>query len=162
MAAGVTIVLILVGLPLLAWWVGGRAFWSRLRPRAFSDPWRDLVQQHRLSAADASRVATAVPRGLQFDAAHLRPAAVDWAERLLDQETLRWPRTLTGRIGAGLAVLWACGVIGFLLHSVLSGRPEDVNWSTVALYVGLGVWLLRRRRNLRRAVERNQDEPATA
>ena len=162
MTAGVTIVLILVGLPLLAWWLGGRTFWSRLSPRAFSDPWRDLVTQHRLSAADASRVAHAVPRGMALAQPHLRVAAVDWARRLIEQETLRWPRTLAGRVGAGLVVLWACGVIGFLLYRVLTGRPGDVNWGTVIVYEDLAVWLRRRRRNLRRAIELNQDEPATA
>ena len=162
MTAGVTILLLLVGLPLLAWWVGGRAFWSRLHPRAFSDPWRDLVTQHRLSAADASRVAHAVPRGMALEQPHLRSAAAAWGERLIEQETLRWPRTLTGRIGAGLAVLWACGVIGFLLHRLLTGHPEDVNWGTVILYAGLALWFRRRRRLLRQAIERNQDQPASA
>lgn len=160
MVAGLTVVLILVGLPLLAWWVGGRGFWSRLRPGAEADPWRDLVQRHRLSPVDAPRVAHAVPRGLELAEPHLRAAAVDWAERLIEQETVRWPRSAKGRMLAGLAVLWACGVVGLLLHRLLTGRPEDVNWVTVAIAVGWGIWSVHRRRALRRAIEANRDEPA--
>ena len=162
MTGGVTIVLVLVGLPLLAWWVGGRRFWSRLRPRAYPDAWRELVERHRLSPADAPRVAYAVPRGLALEEPPLRAAAVDWAERVIEQETLRWPATRTGRFFASVGVAWFVCVIGFLLYLVVTGRPEDVNWGTVIVYAGVAVWLRRRRRNLRRAVELNQDEPATA
>ena len=162
MTAGVTIVLILVGLPLLAWWVGSRAYWFRLRPRAHPDAWRELVLRHRLSAADAPRVAYAVPRGLPLEEPPLRAAAVDWAERVIEQETFRWPASRRGRIVAAFVGLWVLGNVGFLLYLVLRGRPGDVNWSTLVLYAGLVLWWRRRRRLLRQAVERNQDEPATA
>jgi hypothetical protein len=160
--AALAIVLILVGLPLLAWWVGRRRFWSRLRPGAEPDPWGDVVRTHRLSASEAPRVAHAVPRGAALDEPRLRAAAVDWARRLIEQETIRWPTSRTGRVFAGAAVVWLLCVIGLLLHRVLTGRPEDVNWTTVIIYAGVLLWFRRRRRLLRRAVELNQDEPATA
>ena len=162
MTAGVTIILILVGLPLLAWWLGGRAFWSRLRPGAERDPWGDVVRRHRLSQSDAPRVAHAVPRGVALDQPHLRAAAVDWAERLLEQETVRWPTSRKGRILAGVAVLWFVGVVALVLQRLLTGRPEDVNWVTVVIAVGFGIWSVRRRRMLRRPIQLNQDEPAPA
>ncbi len=162
MTAGVTIVLILVGLPLLAWWVGGRRFWSRLRPGAEPDPWREVVQQHRLSASEAPRVAHAVPRGVALEDPRLRAAAVDWAERLMEQETVRWPTSRKGRLLAGAAVLWFVGVMALIVQRLLTGRPEDVNWVTVAIVVGFGIWSVHRRRMLRRAVQLNRDERATA
>jgi hypothetical protein len=158
--AGVIIVLILVGLPLLAWWLGGRRFWSRLRPGAERDPWGDVVRRHRLSPSEAPRVAHAVPRGMALDDPRLRAAAVDWAERLRDQETVRWPTSLKGRLLAGLAVLWAVGVVAVVLQRLFTGRPEDVNWVTVAIAVGFGIWSVRRRRALRRAVAVNSGPPA--
>ena len=160
MTAGVTIVLILVGLPLLAWWLGGRRFWSRLRPGAERDPWGDVVRTHRLSPSEAPRVAHAVPRGVALDQPHLRAAAVDWAERLMEQETVRWPTTRRGRLLAGLAVLWFLGVVTLLVQRLVTGHPEDVNWMTVAIAVGFGVWAVRRRRALRRAVVVNSGPPA--
>jgi len=160
--AGLIIVLILVGLPLLAWWVGGRSFWSRLRPAADRDAWRELVQRHGLSSSDAPRVAHAAPRGMALDEPRLRAAAVDWAGRLIEQETVRWPMSRIGRFLAGAAVAWFLCICGFLLHRVLTGHPEDVNWGMVILYGGFAFWFRRRRRLLRRTIELNEDEPATA
>lgn len=160
MTAALTIVLILIGLPLLAWWVGGRRFWSRLRPGAEADPWGDVVREHRLSASEAPRVASAVPRGVALDEPRLRAAAVDWAGRLMEQETVRWPRSAKGRILAGLTVLWFLGVVALILQRLLTGRPEDVNWVTVAIVAGFGIWSVHRRRALRRAVAVNSGPPA--
>ncbi|SDE55275.1 hypothetical protein SAMN05660485_01054 [Blastococcus fimeti] len=162
MTAVLAILLILVGLPLLAYWLGGRGVWSRLRPGAEADPWRDVVRRHRLSSSDAPRVAHAVPRGLALAEPHLRQAAVDWAERLIEQESVRWPTTRKGRLLAGAAVLWFVGVVAFLVQRLVTGRPEDVNWVTVAIVVGFGIGSVHRRRMLRRTIELNRDEPAIA
>ena len=84
--------MIAVGLPLLAWWVAGRPYWSRLRPGAEPDPGRDLVRRHGLSAGEAARIAADVPRGLRLPDPRLRRAAVDRARELLEQEQVRLPR----------------------------------------------------------------------
>lgn len=47
-AAGVA-VLLLVGLPLLAWGVSRWRGWSRLRPGREDDPWVDVQRRHRIT-----------------------------------------------------------------------------------------------------------------
>ena len=158
-AAWVIVGLLVFGVPLLAWWLGGRRMWDRLRPGAEPDPWRDAVRRHGLSAGEAARLAREVTRGHEFDDPRLRRAAVDWAETLLAQEMPR-PRTPAGRLLVALLFLWALGVLGFLLYRVLMGHPEDVNWVSVAAYVLLGVWIVRRRRGLRRTVALNGAQSA--
>lgn len=102
----VAVLVIAVGLPLLAWWVAGRPYWSRLRPGAEPDPWRDLVRRHGLSAGEAARIAADVPRGLRLPDPRLRRAAVDWARELLGQEQVRLPRNPRTR---GLVVVVVIG-----------------------------------------------------
>ena len=60
-AAVVSIVLLLVGLPLLAFWIGGRSGWSRLRPGRGPDPWGGVVRAHGLSAGEADPIGDGVP-----------------------------------------------------------------------------------------------------
>jgi hypothetical protein len=45
----IAVVVIALGLPLLAWWLGDRRFWSRLRPGAEPDPWADAMRQFGLT-----------------------------------------------------------------------------------------------------------------
>lgn len=157
----VAVLAIAVGLPLLAWWVAGRPYWSRLRPGAEPDPWRDLVRRHGLSAGEAARIAADVPRGLRLPDPRLRRAAVDWARVLLGQEQVRLPPNPWTR---GLVVVvvigWAATALGLLVSHVVSGEAPDVPWSTVVLGLAVGVWGVRRRRALRRTIELN-DEPST-
>jgi hypothetical protein len=77
----------------------------------------------------------------------------------LAQELPR-PRSTRGRVLLALAWLWAACVLGFLLVPLLMGHPEDVNWFSVALYTLLGIWILRRRRRLRRTVALNSEPSA--
>ena len=158
----IAVLVIAVGLPLLAWWVAGRPYWSRLRPGAEPDRWRDLVRRHGLSTEEAARIAADVPRGLRLPDPRLRRAAVDRARQLLEQEQVRLPRNPRTRgLLIALAICWTTAVLGHLVFRVVSGRPEDVNWVTVAFGAAAVAWGVRRRRALRRTIELN-DEPTPA
>ena len=56
--AWVAVVVLLLGLPLLAWRVGGRRFWGRLRGRDRPDLYRELVLRHRLRPGEVAEVST--------------------------------------------------------------------------------------------------------
>lgn len=59
----ITVVAILLGLPLLAWWLGGRRFWARLRPGAEPHPWGDAMRRLGLTPREAAQVESAVAWG---------------------------------------------------------------------------------------------------
>ena len=162
MTAGVTIVLILVGLPLLAWWVGGRAFWSRPRPGGDDDLHRTIVLRHGLRPAEIPQVEGALTWGRQLDEPHLRAAVVDWGQELqrLAAER-RAHRSRAGRVALGLIFLWLVFLVGSAVVAVVEQRWGDLVRGL--FFVGaLVLPPLVFRRNLRRAVGLNQDEPATA
>jgi hypothetical protein len=150
----IAVLVIAVGLPLLAWWVAGRPYWSRLRPGAEPDPWRDLVRRHGLSAGEAALVAAEVPRGSRLPDPRLRRAAAEWARELLEQETVRLPRNpWTRGLVIVVAIGWATTALGLLVLHVVSGEALDVNWFVVAVWLVVGGWGVRRRRALRRTIE---------
>ncbi|SDN85895.1 hypothetical protein [Geodermatophilus sp. DSM 45219] len=119
------------------------------------------MRRHGLSAGEASRIATDVPRGRRMAEPRLRRAAVDWARELLRREQVRLPRDpRTRRVVVVVLVLWVTTALCLLAFRIASGRGVDVTWVTVAFWFAVGVWVVRRRRNLRRAVELN-DEPVS-
>lgn len=159
------VLVIAVGLPVFAWWIAGRPYWSRLRPGAEPDPWRELVRRHGLSAREAARIATDVPRGVRLPDPRLRRAAVDWARSLIEQEQrVRLPRDPRARPAVVLAVVVGTATaLGLLVADVASGEGADVPWVVVAIWVVVGVWDVRRRRGLRRTIELNAEpEPPDA
>ena len=146
--------MIAVGLPLTGLVDRRPALLVAAATGAERDPWRDAVRRHALSSHEASRLARDVPRGVAFDSPRLRRAAVDWATTLLEQQQPR-PRTRVGRTLRVLLLLWVLAVLGLVLYRVLQGRPEDVNWVSVAMYGLLAVLIVRRRRRLHRTIELN-------
>lgn len=113
-AALSAVVAIAVGLPLLAWWVGGRRFWSRLRPGADANPWGDTMRRFRLTSLESAQVESAVTWGRRLDDARLRPAAVAWAQSLIDriegrrQARSPWARAiLIGALVASLGTMFS-------------------------------------------------------
>lgn len=85
-AAWVIIGLLVLGLPLLAWWVGGRRVWGRLRPGAEPDPWRDAMREYRLTPQETATVESAVNWGRRLEDPRLRFAAVAWARAQLERK----------------------------------------------------------------------------
>ena len=152
--------LLLLGLALLAWWLGGRRSWGRLQPGRPVDPWGDLVRRHRLSATEQVQVQHAVSSGHALEDARLRRAAVDLAEQTSSQLRLSWSRgTRLQRVLLLLAVLWFVLLVTNVVAALAAGGPSDVPWLgivTVAAVVGTPLW---QRRTLRRAVELNSGPP---
>ncbi|MGY1844730.1 hypothetical protein [Modestobacter sp. SYSU DS0875] len=149
--AGVIIVLLLVGLPLLAWWLGSRDFWSRLRPRRDDDVWGDVVRTHRLRPAEIVEVQRAVTWGRELSDQRLRVAAVDWATRARDW---RVPPSRHARLLLLLVVLWFVGQLVSLVVALVQGRWGDALVPALLLAAGVVplVWF---RRGTRRAIELN-------
>ena len=162
MTAGLTIVLILLGLPLLAWWVGGRAFWSRPRPGVDGDLHRAIVLRHGLRPAEIPQVEGALTWGRQLAEPRLRAAVVDWGremQRLAAEQ--RAHRSRAGRVALGLLLLWLVFLLVGAVVAVVQQRWGDLVRG-LFFVAALVLPPLLFRRNLRRAVEQNQDEPATA
>jgi len=134
-AAWVIIGLLVLGVPLLAWWIAGRPVWGRLRPGAEADPWRDAMRRYRLTPQDTAKVESAVGWGRRLDDPSLRPAAVAWAQSVLDQQAARrarrplWVRVIGTAlilIALGVAVAWQVGgddefPWGVIVYWLLSG-----------------------------------------
>ena len=154
--------LILLGLPLLAWWVGGRAFWSRPRPGVDGDLHRAIVLRHGLRPAEIPQVEGALTWGRQLADPRLRAAVVDWGQqmqRLAAEQRVH--RSRAGRVALGLLFLWLVVLLIGAVVAVVEQRWGDLVrglFFVAALVLPPLVF----RRNLRRAVALNQDEPATA
>jgi hypothetical protein len=153
-AALIAVVTVLLGLPLLAWWLGGRSFWTRLRPRAEPDPWGDAMRRFGLTPSEAAQVESAVNWGRRLDDARLRRAAVAWAQQRIDQEKAPrrihspWSRVVPL---VALLLLLAGGLA--LMTAVGGGFP----WGTLLWWV---LWMVGEAwfaRGPRRAVRRNSE-----
>jgi hypothetical protein len=155
-----SVLLILVGLPLVAWWLGGRRFWSRLQPGRGADPWGDFVRRHRLSAAEQFQVQQAVGRGRALEDDRLRRAVVDLAEVTSAQLRLSWTGgSRAQRVLLLLALLWVVLLVTNVVAALASSGFSDVPWFgivSIVAVVGTPLW---QRRTLRRAIELNR-EPA--
>ena len=161
----VLIALFLVGLPLAAWWVGGRSrFWSRAEARQMPELElrEQMARQHGLSAAEADQVERAVFQGSGLDEPRLRAAVVDWAQRRVDADRRRREARpgLRGWLVL-LGVVWATGVVGWVAFAVARGRWGDVNWFSMTLYGFLAFRAWRRATAPARAIALNSDAPAS-
>ena len=158
MTGALVIVLILVGLPLFAFWLGGRRSWSRveaLHQDAMQQE-RDWTARHRLTHVEAAAVQRAILWGRGLDDPRLRAAVVDRvrtdsaARRVWED---RHPRSAA--VVRWVSALWALLLLTAVVFSVAFGE-----WSALlSLYlagtaVSVGFDLVRRR-NVQRAVELN-------
>jgi hypothetical protein len=134
---------ILIALPLLAFWLGGRRFWSRLTPRAGRDPFREAMHRYHLTPQETAQVESAVSWGRALRDERLRRAAVTWAQELLDEQRARRRiRSLAARRGLGVAM-----ILVLVAGAVLIGVHRDgVPWGPIAFWVALtplNVWITR-------------------
>ena len=149
-AAWVTVAVLLLGVPLAAWWLGGCRFWSRLRPRSTPDPWGDAMHRFGLTPGEMARVESAVVWGVQLDGERLRRAAVALGREELARRRFRSPRT---RRAFGLVLLLVLG--GAIV--LYAREPDQIPWGLLLLWVVTGPVSVRMARGPRRAVELNSE-----
>ncbi|MGY2085302.1 hypothetical protein [Blastococcus sp. SYSU DS0539] len=155
----IAVVAILLGLPLLAWWVGSRRVWSRLRPGADPDPWGDAMRQFGLTPQETAQVESAVTWGRRLDDERLRRAAVQWARQLVEQaEARRRIRSRSGRLAVllGLVVFLAAGISWMAVREDGFPRNAVVWWVIWPAVIG---WMVG---GPRRALRVNSDPGSTA
>ena len=163
MISGVTtaitwVLLLLLGLPLLAWWVGGRRFWNRLRPGRGADPWGDFVRRHRLSASEQFQVQAAVGGGRAVEGERLRRAVVELAEESSARLRLSGAGASRGqRVFVLMGVVWLVLLVTNVVFSVATGGWSELPWGPLLVLAGGAALAVRQRRTLRRAIELNRD-----
>jgi hypothetical protein len=155
----IAVAVIAVGLPLVGWWLGGRRFWSRLRPGRVKDPLGHLLREHGLAGADAARVLTAVHQGGRLEDPRLRRAVVDLARLELEpyrNPLMDYPRRR--RVMTGLFAVTLAGLAVLMAVQIARGET-DFPFGLIGV-VGALALFHRHRRVLERAVEANSDVPA--
>jgi hypothetical protein len=163
MGVGVAIVLVLlvlVGLPLLAWWVATRPVLDRLGAGAEEDPRALVIQAHALTLAEADEVERAVTWGRALTEPRLRAAAVDWATRL--EGAARRRRERRGQLDAWLivlAVVAGAGAVGYAVFAVVADRGDGLPWVTVVQWLLFSAIGWRRRQGPARAIVLNSGPP---
>lgn len=156
-AAWVAVGVVLVGLPLLAWWVGGRPGWSRLTRTAPRNRHAEFIRRHRLRTAEIVQVQEAVRQGHELSDPRLRAAVVEQAQHLVAPAPSRARRWLVG-----LFVVWLALVSAHLVFLLVQGRWGDVNWFSLVWWLIAGSWALKTRAAARRAVRLNSGPPGAA
>lgn len=158
--AWIALALLLVALPVGAWWVGGRRFWSRLTPRREPDPYRELVRRHALTPSEAATVEGAVTWGRAVQDPRLRAAVADRGQSLqADAGERRAQHSRLRRVFLALVVaavaLAVAGLVREVLHEGWSALGDHV-WTL--LWVLLSGWFCR---GPGRAIARNSGPPST-
>ena len=130
-------VLVLVDVPLLTWWVGGRRLW-RERPPADAYIPLQMARRHELRPAERSVAERAATWGRELREDRLRAAVVELAERQVGPGGARrlpplWLVLLYAAFGAAL--------VGFLVLEASRGQWPVGNWLDLAIllvYGGVG------------------------
>ena len=157
--AWAALAVLVVGLPLAAWWIGGWRFWGRATPGSERDVYREMVRRHALRPAEAAQVEGAVTWGRELQDPRLRAAVVDWAQALQAEARERSARHPWVRRVA-LPVLVVAGVLAVagLVHEVLTeGWAALADHAWTVLWVLVVGWLAPRPR---RAIARNSGPPS--
>ena len=136
--AWIALAVLLVGVPLLAWWLGGRPFWNRLRPGSERDVYREVVRRHALRPAEAVEVEAAVSWGRELKDPRLRAAVVDWAQTLLadaHERSARHPRVR--RVAIPVLVVAGLLAVAGVVHEVLAE-----GWGALGDHVWALLWIV--------------------
>jgi len=158
--AWLLVVLLLLGLPLLGWWLGSRRAWTRLEGAhdgAVRQEW-DWIKRHRLNAAEQAQIDRAIRRGERLDDPRLRLAVVDRvhatrsARQAWEDRHPRWTEAVRWLKG-----LWLLGLVAAVAFGIVSGYwpPTLPLYLASAAVAVVGEFL--QQRNLARALERNAD-----
>ena len=140
LVAWVLVAALLLVLPALAWWIGGRAGWNRLSRTAEPDRHQELVRRHGLRPVEAAEVEKAVTWGRELQDPRLRAAVVDWVQSsrpALQPGRRRRPRWQLAFAVLGLLAIstGACALAyrlggwgGLLFAIVMLGGGEVADW----------------------------------
>jgi uncharacterized membrane protein YqjE len=134
--ATVAAVLVLVGVPLFAWWAGGGRSWRRSRTAADAYVPLEMKRRHRLQRSEALAVERAATWGRELQDDRLRAAVVELAERQAGPGVGRrlpplWLVLIFAAFGAVL--------VGYLVFSAAQGRWPWGNWLNLVVLLGYGV-----------------------
>jgi hypothetical protein len=155
-AAWISIALLVLGVPLMAWWIGSRRFWGRLEKRAADDPAVAIMRRHGLSTGQAAAVVNAVTSGRALEDPRQRAAAVELAQLTVHQLFPSWEQaSVTRRIVRVVGAVWVLVAVAGLVSAVATGRLGDVNWFSVIFVLGGVAMPFVASRRLRRAVVLN-------
>ncbi|MPQ99613.1 hypothetical protein GB931_17155 [Modestobacter sp. I12A-02628] len=161
MTAVLTLAVLLVGLPLLAFWLGGRPFWGRLRLRQDRDLYGDVVRRHRLTPTQTARVESAVAWGRELADPVERAAAVDWAQGLIaDTRQRAREHPLRRRLLLALLGAWVLLVLGRAVVAVVESGLAGFNWYGVVTGTVVVALVVQSGRAPRRAVLLNAGPPS--
>jgi len=129
------VVVLLVGLPFLAVWWSGRAFWSRARAGRERDPFGDTMRRFGLDAAAMARVQGAAVWGRRLDDPTERAAVVHLARGTMP----RRPGSRWTTLVVLAAVGWIAVVVAGAVWATVQGRWGDIPWGTL-LFLVPTVW----------------------
>jgi hypothetical protein len=159
-AAWIAIAVIGLGLPLGAWWVGGRPLWARSdqRARRAQEAHREWIARHGLTSGERAEVQRAIQRGAVLEDERLRAAAVEAARTQLGAWGARGD--VAQRVWLVLGVLWIGAAVVLIVVTAVTG---DWSWNflvVVVNFAAVSVPQMILRRNLRRAIALNSGSSA--
>lgn len=161
-AAWIGLLLAALVVLLAAVWLGSLFYWANQHGPEERTLRRHMVRTHELDSSGRGKVQQAMDRGTALDSPSLRAAVLDWAPRALARDVelrakhSRWSVVVIVLYG----VAGACAVAAVVLLLLDRG----ISWSNRLTFSFETAWVavfaarpFLRRRNWRRAIERNSE-----